>query len=280
MSIENPSNTNPEPSELLKKIWKKHGIKSRVEREKEEKEKQEKLTKGDGFVMGGEGYSANYGGDANPVEFRPEASTEGAIEEKKRRQEEEKERESKKTPTEKARERRDAITRWFNQCTTSKAGIYSETLKIKLDGTLDKDERLDGHAPYIIIGFDLESVLNTPKDLYQMMHQISSEHPEFNISFEADPNGKWIKYLVTKKPPKVSVEFRPGASSEKSIKKVEIQKFAVGDEVFWENQGVNQWEEPRKIKSIQEDPKSKRKYAFVEGGATGIPLDELIPSKK
>lgn len=56
----------------------------------------------------------------------------------------------------------------------------------------------------------------------------------------------------------------------------ETPDFSVGDEVLWESNGVSQWKEPKKIKSIHEDPKSKRKYAFVEGETTGISLDELI----
>lgn len=53
-----------------------------------------------------------------------------------------------------------------------------------------------------------------------------------------------------------------------------------GDEVLWESQGVLQWKEPKRIIHIQEDPKSKRKYAFFENIRTGIPLDELISAKK
>lgn len=89
------------------------------------------------------------------------------------------------------------------------------------------------------------------KGLYNLAKEISQKYPELRFSFKLDPQGKWIEYSVQK------------------------QNLGVGDEVLWENHGTLQWKEPKKIKSIQEDSKSKRKYAFVEGDTTGIPLDEL-----
>jgi len=94
------------------------------------------------------------------------------------------------------------------------------------------------------------------KGLYDLAKEISQKHPELRFSFKLDPQGEWIEYSVQK------------------------QNLNVGDEVLWENHGFLQWKEPKKIKSIQEDPKSKRKYAFVEGGTTGIPLDELVLNEK
>lgn len=76
--------------------------------------------------------------------------------------------------------------------------------------------------------------------------------PELLFSFKIDPQGKWIEYSVQK------------------------QNLNIGDKVLWENGGSLQWKEAKKIKSIQEDPKSKRKFAFVEGETTAIPLDELL----
>ena len=90
------------------------------------------------------------------------------------------------------------------------------------------------------------------KGLYDLAQEISQKYQELRFSFKLDPEGKWIKYSVQK------------------------QYVNVGDEVLWENQGTVQWKEPKKIKSIQEDTKSKKKYAFVEGVTTGIPIEELI----
>ena len=49
----------------------------------------------------------------------------------------------------------------------------------------------------------------------------------------------------------------------------------VGDEVQWTNQGVDQFDKPRKITGISDDGK----YAFVEGSNTGIPIEELNKPK-
>jgi len=54
---------------------------------------------------------------------------------------------------------------------------------------------MDGWLPYLVSAGDLKS----PEDLYQLMHKISQEHPDLNISFDVDPNRKWIKYRVSKK---------------------------------------------------------------------------------
>ena len=49
----------------------------------------------------------------------------------------------------------------------------------------------------------------------------------------------------------------------------------VGDEVQWTNQGVDQFDKPRKITGVSDDGK----YAFVEGSNTGIPIEELNKPK-
>ena len=49
----------------------------------------------------------------------------------------------------------------------------------------------------------------------------------------------------------------------------------VGDEVQWTNQGVDQFDKPRKITGISDDGK----YAFVEGSNTDIPIEELNKPK-
>ncbi len=130
---------------------------------------------------------------------------------------------------------------------------YSERIPLKRDRSFDVPENvteLPGDVAQIVrSAYRMEY---SQKGLYDLAKEISQKHPELRFSFKLDPQGKWIEYSVQK------------------------QNLNVGDEVLWENHGSLQWKEPKKIKSIQEDPKSKRKYAFVEGGTTGIPLDELV----
>jgi hypothetical protein len=51
----------------------------------------------------------------------------------------------------------------------------------------------------------------------------------------------------------------------------------VGDAVQWESQGVLQFNDPKVVRELSDD----RKWAFVEGSNTGIPVEELrmIPEK-
>lgn len=87
--------------------------------------------------------------------------------------------------------------------------------------------------------------------LYKLTREISQKHPELKFSFSLSPDGAWIEYTVEK------------------------QYLTIGDSVQWESQGVLQWQQPRKITSFEQDKRSGRVYAFVDGDATGIPLDEL-----
>ena len=75
-------------------------------------------------------------------------------------------------------------------------GKYSEILGIKEDGTLDQKKRFDDDAPPLITVLD---TIKTPEKLYQLMHKISQECSELDISFETDPTGKWIRYRVSRK---------------------------------------------------------------------------------
>ena len=132
---------------------------------------------------------------------------------------------------------------------------YGERIPLKPDRTFDIPQNvteLPGNASQLArSAYRMEY---SQKGLYDLAREISQRHPELRFSFKTDPKGRWV---------------------EDSVQKEQLN---IGDEVLWENQGVLQWKEPKKIKSIHEDPRSKRKYAFVEGSATGIPLDELTRS--
>jgi len=134
---------------------------------------------------------------------------------------------------------------------------YGERIPLKRDRSFDvpKDvTELPGDVSQLVrSAYRMEY---SQKGLYNLAKEISRKHQELRFSFKLDSKGKWIEYSVQK------------------------QNLNVGDEVLWENQDVLQWEEPKEIKSIQEDPKSKRKYAFFKGGTTGIPLEELIKARK
>jgi len=94
------------------------------------------------------------------------------------------------------------------------------------------------------------------KGLYDLAKEISKLHPELKFSFTMDPEGQWVEYSAKK------------------------QVLEIGGMVLWEQNGILQWREPKKIKSIHQDPTSKRRYAFVEGVVTALPLDELVVMQK
>jgi len=135
-----------------------------------------------------------------------------------------------------------------------KSKSYSEQIPLKRDGSFDiiqdATELPIDTAQLVRSAYRMEYSRN---GLYDLTKEISQKHPELRFSFKIDRQGKWIEYTT---------------------QKIDL---AVGDEVMWENNGSVQWDEPKKIKDIQEDPKSKRKFAFVEGGTSGIPLEELTP---
>ena len=68
---------------------------------------------------------------------------------------------------------------------------YSETLQITADG------KFGPHALYTV----------TPEEFYgknsqefqQIALEVEKKHPEYHFTFETDPEGKWIKYSVSKK---------------------------------------------------------------------------------
>jgi hypothetical protein len=136
---------------------------------------------------------------------------------------------------------------------------YSERIPLKNDRSFDVPEgitELPSNISQLVR--TARQMEYSQKGLYDLTKKISQKYQELQFSFKLgnDNNNRWIEYSVQK------------------------QNLNIGDEVLWENSGLMQWEEPKKIRSIQEDPKSKRKFAFVEGVTTGIPIDELILNQK
>lgn len=113
---------------------------------------------------------------------------------------------------------------------------------------------VDGSFPLIVQY--AKSMTLSQKGLYELARDISSRYQELRFTFKIDPKGEWIEFSVCK------------------------QIFNIGDEVFWEPEETPQWDKPKKISSIQEDPNSKKKFAFFEGSHTGIPLEQLVQIKK
>ena len=134
---------------------------------------------------------------------------------------------------------------------------YTERIALKRSRSFDVPENVTelplDVAQLVRSAYRMEYSQN---GLYDLAKEISQKHQDLKFSFKIDPEGKWIEYSVQK------------------------QNLGIGSEVLWENGGSVQWKEPKKITSIQEDPKSKRKYAFIEGETTGIPLDELILNQR
>lgn len=54
----------------------------------------------------------------------------------------------------------------------------------------------------------------------------------------------------------------------------------VGDFVVWETNGTLRFKEPKRIQRIEEDPASKKQFAFFDDFLTGIPLNELVVREK
>lgn len=73
---------------------------------------------------------------------------------------------------------------------------YAETLEIAPNGTLNWKERADDKmSPFIASALQPNE---TPDALYRIMREVQESHPELQITFENDPEGKWIKYVVRK----------------------------------------------------------------------------------
>ena len=134
--------------------------------------------RGNGFIMF---RNVNQSGTTvGPMlQFRPGETTETA----RAREVEEQAAYLKRSIEQDAKEALDNILKTHNP--------YSETFKIKPDGRFDQ-VRLDGRPMY------LGRFADTPASLYQLAAEIQCEHPRYRFSFEADVEGRWLKYTVTK----------------------------------------------------------------------------------
>lgn len=134
-----------------------------------------------------------------------------------------------------------------------KTPTYSERIPLNRDRSFNiprgVSEQPLGVAQLVRSAYRMEW---SQKGLYDLAKEILQIHPELRFSFTMDPKGQWMEYSAKK------------------------QILSIGDPVLWEQNGILQWKEPKNIKSIHEDTTSKRKYAFVEGIATALPLDELV----
>jgi len=147
---------------------------------------EDKEIKGDGFVMDGKDRKPSkhsYSSYDTSVEFRPGETNEGKIKAKEEATKKEIERTKDFTPADWAEEFFADILKHKNP--------YSETFRIKEGGRFDKVERFDGSTVHM-------GDADTPTELYQLAKDIQEKHPEYQFSFETDPEGKWMKYTVSK----------------------------------------------------------------------------------
>ena len=172
----------------------------------------------------------------HPIEFRPGASTEGeAVIDEKRKSELER---TKNFTT------ADHTEEFFASMLNDNQQ-YSETFKIKEDGEFDKVERLDGSAVHM-------GEADTPAELYQLAKEIQDKHPEYQFTFESDPEGKWLKYTVSKK------------ESESETKPQEIQLESAVSSVDIESDSTPVAEEAiNGIEKTAEELKEERRHAII-----------------
>jgi hypothetical protein len=136
---------------------------------------------GDGFtVKEGNLSSHSYGPG---VEFRPGESSDVVHAREQERLKQEEERRKDFTDADDAEDSLSSMLESLNP--------YSETFKIKSNGSFDEVERLDGLNLYM-------TEADTPAKLYKIAAEIEKKHPEYHFSFETDPEGKWMKYTVSK----------------------------------------------------------------------------------
>jgi len=129
--------------------------------------------------------------DSVRVEFRPGETTDTARE----RRDREREQERKAGHEVKHQSNAEFMAEHFAEMLGSTdKNEYSETLAINSDGRLNLKQRIgDTAPPYVTAGLEAREL---PDDLYKLMQEIQDAHPEYRITFENDPHGKWIRYTV------------------------------------------------------------------------------------
>ena len=158
-----------------------------------EKFQQGEIVEGDGFTAKPGHFGAGNG--LAGVEFKPGESTETArAHEKSERDREQREYAEGEYERTSLFTKEDWMTEFFTRIMPRSGAPYSETLKIKADGSFDTEERVDGLHPEIIGHSDIKD----PNGLYALAQEVQRQYPGVVFSFEKDPEGKWMKYTVSK----------------------------------------------------------------------------------
>ena len=167
---------------------KENPFKTHESQEKKIDKSTKKEIPGDGFILKSDPHYFNPKTESTEsnlsVQFRPGASNEEAVKEKGDKHKEELEKIKDWNDADDVRDMLDDMLK--------KISPYSETFRIRDDGTFDTNKRLDNSLPYIT------PFVRTPENLYQIAKEISLKHPEYHFNFENDPEGKWMKYTISK----------------------------------------------------------------------------------
>ncbi len=71
---------------------------------------------------------------------------------------------------------------------------YAEELEVMVDRSLNKDENREGKYPSLLSQISVNS-----EGLFRIAKAVKDRHPEYTFEFNRDPEGKWIRWKVTKK---------------------------------------------------------------------------------
>ncbi len=147
------------------------------------KNSKEKSIKGDNFTMkNGDPFSKTVGPG---LKMGSGDSTEKFKKREEKKDKEEADRVKFFTDVDFAKESIDDILKFC------KLKSYSETLRIELNGKFDKT-RVDGASVYM-------DFADTPEGLYQLASEIMKKYPDYHFDFDNDPEGRWVKYTVSKR---------------------------------------------------------------------------------
>lgn len=147
-------------------------------------EKKNESIPGKGFVMRGKPYTSS-DFSVHPIEAKPGESNEKELEESKAGWQKELERTKDFTAA-------DFIEDSLRSMLKGRDS-YSETFVIEPNGKFG-DVRHDGAPRYLEYG----GTPNTPEEFYHIAKEIEKKYPEYHFNFEADTEGKWMKYTVSK----------------------------------------------------------------------------------
>lgn len=91
---------------------------------------------------------------------------------------------------------RDVIKKLNNVFSHTGINILSDTISIDTHGQLEFFKDINSYKDQTKL--DVALFANTPEDLYKFAKEVQEVYPDYQFSFEVDPEGKWIKYTVTK----------------------------------------------------------------------------------